>query len=76
MVFDKFWNCTLIDGQTSKMLPVASVTIGFLQMQMNWDDKHDMDGLDLWEKSYCALFILKALFALEYIRQFFAIHRR
>jgi auxin responsive GH3 family protein len=56
MVFDKFWNRTLIDGQTFKMLPVASVTIGFLQMQMNWDDEHDMDGLDLWGKSFVTTF--------------------
>lgn len=47
----------MIDGgQTSKMLPVASVTIGSLQMQMNWDDEHDMDRLDLWGKSVVTTF--------------------
>lgn len=66
----------LEDGQSSQMLPVCSVTVGFLRMQMNWDIEHDMDRLELWVpgntspyaislvKNYRAFFILNALFAL------------
>ncbi|KAG2138537.1 GH3 auxin-responsive promoter [Suillus clintonianus] len=65
------------DGQSSKVLPVCSVTVGFLRMQMNWEVEHDKDRLDLWVpgktdpfaislvKSYRAFFILNALFALS-----------
>ncbi|KAG2064565.1 hypothetical protein BDR04DRAFT_1084243 [Suillus decipiens] len=64
------------DGQSSKMLPICSVTVSFLRMQKNWDVEHDMDRLDLWipgktdpyaislVKSYRAFFFLNALFAL------------
>ncbi|KAG2340898.1 hypothetical protein BDR05DRAFT_1061199 [Suillus weaverae] len=64
------------DGHSSKVLPVCSVTVGFLRMQMNWHVEHDKDRIDLWVpgktdpyaislvKSYCAFFILNALFAL------------
>ncbi|KAG1730351.1 GH3 auxin-responsive promoter [Suillus lakei] len=64
------------DGQSSKVLPVCSVTVGFLRMQMDWDVEYDKDRLDLWipgktdpyaislAKSYRAFFILNALFAL------------
>ncbi|KAG1731727.1 GH3 auxin-responsive promoter [Suillus lakei] len=64
------------DGQSSKLLPVCSVTVGFLRMQMNWDVEHDMDRVDSWVpgktdpyaislvKNYRAFFILNALFAL------------
>lgn len=41
----------LEDSQSSKMLPVCSVTVGFLRMQTNWDIEHDMDRLELWGKS-------------------------
>ncbi|KAG2107325.1 GH3 auxin-responsive promoter [Suillus cothurnatus] len=64
------------DGHSSKVLPVCSVTVGFLRMQMNWHVEHDKDRIDLWVpgrtdpyaislvKSYRAFFILNALFAL------------
>ncbi|KAG1840839.1 GH3 auxin-responsive promoter [Suillus subalutaceus] len=64
------------DGHSSKVLPVCSVTVGFLRMQMNWHVDHDKDRINLWVpgktdpyaislvKSYRAFFILNALFAL------------
>ncbi|KAG1863056.1 GH3 auxin-responsive promoter [Suillus subluteus] len=64
------------DGHSSKVLPVCSVTVGFLRMQMNWHVEHDKDRINLWVpgktdpyaislvKSYRAFFILNALFAL------------
>ncbi|KAG1815046.1 GH3 auxin-responsive promoter [Suillus subaureus] len=64
------------DGHSSKVLPVCSVTVGFLRMQMNWHVEHDRDRIDLWVpgkngpyaislvKSYRAFFILNTLFAL------------
>lgn len=66
----------LEDGHNSKVLPVCSVTVGFLRMQTNWHVEHDKDRIDLWVpgktdpyaislvKSYRAFFILNALFAL------------
>jgi len=38
------------DGHSSKVLPVCSVTVGFLRMQMNWHVEHDKDRIDLWGK--------------------------
>ncbi|KAG1795430.1 GH3 auxin-responsive promoter, partial [Suillus plorans] len=64
------------DGQSSKTLPVCSLTVGFLRMQKNWDIEHDMDRLNLWVpgktdpyaislvKGFRAFFLLNALFAL------------
>ncbi|KAG1729171.1 GH3 auxin-responsive promoter [Suillus occidentalis] len=66
----------LEDGHSSKVLPVCSVTVGFLRMQMDWHVEHDKDRIDLrvpgktdpyaisLVKSYRAFFILNALFAL------------
>ncbi|KAG1900401.1 uncharacterized protein F5891DRAFT_1188715 [Suillus fuscotomentosus] len=58
-------------GQSSKTLPVCSLTVGFLRMQKNWDIEHDMDRLNLWDpyaisllKGFRAFFLLNALFAL------------
>ncbi|KAG2071419.1 hypothetical protein BDR04DRAFT_1016106 [Suillus decipiens] len=63
-------------GHSSKVLPVCSVTVGFLRMQMNWHIEDDGDRIDLWVpgktdpyaislvKSYRAFFVLNALFAL------------
>ncbi|KAG2120452.1 GH3 auxin-responsive promoter [Suillus discolor] len=64
------------DGQSSKTLPVCSLTVGFLRMQKNWDIEYDMDRLNLWVpgktdpyaislvKGFRAFFLLNALFAL------------
>ncbi|KAG1815072.1 GH3 auxin-responsive promoter [Suillus subaureus] len=74
--FGQALNMYFEDGHSSKVLPVCSVTVGFLRMQMNWDLEHDKDRIDLWVpgktdpyaislvKSYRAFFILNALFAL------------
>ncbi|KAG1865581.1 GH3 auxin-responsive promoter-domain-containing protein [Suillus tomentosus] len=63
------------DGQSSKTLPVCSLTVGFLRMQKNWDIVHGMDRLNLWVpgktdsyatslvKDFRAFFLLNALFA-------------
>jgi hypothetical protein len=37
----------LEDGHSSKVLPVCSVTIGFLRMQMNWHVEQDKDRINL-----------------------------
>ncbi|KAG2142334.1 GH3 auxin-responsive promoter [Suillus clintonianus] len=72
-----FWQNLKLDCEDGqKPLPVCSVTIGALRMQMNWDIEHDMDRLDMWVpgktapyavslvKSYRSFFVLNALFAL------------
>jgi hypothetical protein len=43
------------DGRSSKMLPVCSVTVGFLRMQMNWHVEQDKDRIDLWGKPIALL---------------------
>lgn len=40
---------------SSQVLPVCSVTIGFLRMQMDWDIDHDKDRIDLWSKPIALL---------------------